>query len=288
MVGRLVHRWLHIALDATQGAAPSGQRRLDPRPHVGSAPAPAPRPKPACARGLPPPISRRRTAPPRRPSALVARRVAQGGLGDPRVVSKPWRKPAVPPAGRAALAVHEPDVSVPNSATGSGPLRLRAQCDVVLLDRPEFDGAACQLIDIRTGAAPTGSAPQRQTNWNGARACTRSPRCCSRWRPARNRKTAAPGSCIPMPATFALGRGPCPAGAAHAGRLARQQRTLVFGQKGALVNAHDPGQAEELAPGHHAGRTVGSGGESARSRRFEPFRRRRTATEKHLISHRIR
>ena len=42
--------------------------------------------------------------------------------------------------------------------TASGPLRLHAHCDLVLSDRPDLAGASCQLIDIRTGAAPPAGA----------------------------------------------------------------------------------------------------------------------------------
>ena len=42
--------------------------------------------------------------------------------------------------------------------TAGGPLRLQAHCDLVFSDQPELAGASCQMIDIRTGAAPSAGA----------------------------------------------------------------------------------------------------------------------------------
>ena len=53
--------------------------------------------------------------------------------------------------------------------TASGPLRLQAHCDLVFSDQPDLAGASCQLIDIRTGAAPAAGAQSAEPARKGAR-----------------------------------------------------------------------------------------------------------------------
>ena len=130
--------------------------------------------------------------------------------------------------------------------TAAGPLRLRAHSDVVLLDRPDLDGASCQVIDIRTGAAPSGSAPTADQLEKGRglhAAATLMLALAGGAEPDGSRA----GVVHPDSSQFVLSGtdvGTLIQPALE--RLARQQRTLVFGQRGALVNPHEPDQTEEL------------------------------------------
>ena len=77
------------------------------------------------------------------------------------------------------------------------------------------------------------------------------PRCCWPSRTGAETRAAARGSFTRTPGNLSLsgaGLAPSLAHGPRWTRLARQQRTLVFGQKGALVNTARPrpGQTEEL------------------------------------------
>ena len=244
MVGRLAHRWLHVALEASQ----------EPRSLTSA----------DWTRALTHGLSRARTE---TESSLRARLVAtnhQPAVGiTPNALPLWWQgvlRKAVWATRRcletlAETAARQPDVPLwlcvnqkfqAELGTSAGPLRLRAQCDVVLLDRPEFDGAVCQLIDIRTGAAPANSAPTASQLDQGRGLHTVATLLLAVATGAELEGSRA-GVVHPDTSNVSVS-------AAEVAtlvqptleRLARQQRTLVFGQKGALVNAHDSGQAEEL------------------------------------------
>ena len=131
-------------------------------------------------------------------------------------------------------------------ATGDGLLRLRARCDLVLLDRPEMAGANCQLIDIRTGAAP-GSGPltlaKAQTGKGLGLAALVS---MARAEGANAHGTQA-GVIHPERSNFALvDEESAPMLQPALDLLAREQGTLVFGQRGAVVDESGHGSVENL------------------------------------------
>ncbi len=244
MVGRLVHRWLHTALDATKEP-----RRLTAADWT---------------RALTQGLSRARAE---TESSLRARLGSADAspLEDVAPTALPlwWQgvlRKATWATRRCLESLAETATSQPDAprwlamnqkfhaelGTDAGPLRLRAQCDVVLLDRPDFPGAVCQLIDIRTGAAPTSSAPSASQFDQGKGLHAAATLLLALATGAETEGTRA-GVVHPDASQLALsGAGLAPLVQPTLERLARQQRTLVFGQKGALVNTHDPGQTEEL------------------------------------------
>ena len=130
--------------------------------------------------------------------------------------------------------------------TADGPLRLRARCDLVLLDRPEIEGAACQLVDIRTGAAPSSgplTLPKVQTGKGLSLAALL---FMARAGGADAHRTRA-GVIHPDGSNFSLVDGDsAPMLQPAMDLLARQQHTLVFGQKGAVIDESGHGQVENL------------------------------------------
>lgn len=239
MVGRLVHRWLHTALNASKEprrlTAPDWDRALTQgltraraeteaglHTRLTAADAVAPTPLPHWWQG----VLRKAEWATRRCLESLAQ--TAGEAADAPV----WL--AMNQNFRAELG------------TNAGPLRLRAQCDVVLLDQPEFTGAVCRLIDIRTGAAPSGSAPSASQleQGKGLHAAATLLLALATGADAEGSRA---GVVHPDASNLALaGSAVAPLVQPTLERLARQQRTLVFGQKGVLVNSHDPGQTEEL------------------------------------------
>ena len=155
MVGRLVHQWLRAALGATD--AP---RRMSAQDWEG-------------ARTLGLAAARRGTEDTLR--AALARQGQPPPAGEPLPL---WWRSTLQKAQWAAGRCLEALASVANAGshgetgvwlsqdkrfhadvgTASGPLRLQAHCDLVLSDRPGLAGGSCQMIDIRTGAAPPAGA----------------------------------------------------------------------------------------------------------------------------------
>ena len=67
-------------------------------------------------------------------------------------LAEPWRARAAD--GETGIWLSQDRRFHADVGTASGPLRLHAQCDLVFSDQPGLAGASCQMIDIRTGAAP--------------------------------------------------------------------------------------------------------------------------------------
>ncbi len=130
--------------------------------------------------------------------------------------------------------------------TAQGPLKLRARCDAVLLDRPELAGASALLIDVRTGSAPPTGAPTVAQLADG--------------------RGLGVGTLRLMGIAAGLDPAGTAAGVIHPdasnpeqwnadnaalldealARLAGTQRSLAFGQKGALAGGHRQDDAEDL------------------------------------------
>ena len=244
MVGRLVHRWLHVALDASREP-----RRLTHEDWT---------------RALTHGLTRARSETESSLRARFAAVVSPQTVGAPPHALPLWWQSVLRKAvwatrrcleTLAETASLQPDIPLWLSmnqklqaelGTDAGPLRLRAQCDVVLMDRPELDGAVCQLIDIRTGAVPAGSKPSATQLEQGRGLNTATALLLAVASGAEPGGSRA-GIVHPDSSNFSI----CDADVGPLvqpalARLARQQRTLVFGQKGAVVNAHDVGQTEEL------------------------------------------
>ena len=130
--------------------------------------------------------------------------------------------------------------------TAQGPLKLRARCDAVLLDRPELAGAGALLIDVRTGATPSTGAPTVAQLADG--------------------RGLGVGTLLVMGVAAGLDPSATAAGVVHPEAsnpaqwnaenaalldsalesLAATQRSLAFGQKGALAGGHCQDDAEDL------------------------------------------
>ncbi len=245
VVGRLVHRWLHVALGATR----------EPRRITGD----------DWTRALTHGLTRARSE---TEDSLRARLASSGqhrpadGVS-PRELPLWWEgvlRKAVWGTRRcletlAETATRQGDVPVwlgmnqpfqAELATAAGPLRLRAQCDVVLLDRPELAGAVCQLIDIRTGATPANAASSASRLAQGQGLHSVATLLLAVATGADADQTRA-GSIHPDASDVSLAASEvAPLAKPALERLARQQRSLVFGQRGLLVDAHNPGQTETL------------------------------------------
>ncbi len=243
-VGRLVHRWLHTALDATREprrlTAEDWTRALTrglPRARAESEAALRTRLTPAHA--VP-----RDSAPPA-PLPLWWQGVLRKAVWATRrcletLAETAARQPDTP----LWLAMNQHFQS--ELTTAAGPLRLRTQSDVVFLDRPEIDGAVCQIIDIRTGAAPATTAPTASQFEQGKGLHTATTLLLALAAGAEADGSRA-GVVHPDASQLTLSvENVRTLVQPTLERLARQQRTLIFGQKGTLVNAHDPGQTEEL------------------------------------------
>ena len=130
--------------------------------------------------------------------------------------------------------------------TPAGRLRLRAHCDVLLLDRPELSGAACQIIDIRTGAVPTGppSAAQLQDGRGLGEAALLFLAMEEGASTAGTRASVVhPDAALVDTLGAEAADGLRPALEV----LAARQRSLCFGQRGAIVESgHGPRDAENL------------------------------------------
>ena len=130
--------------------------------------------------------------------------------------------------------------------TGSGPLRLRARCDLVLLDRPEMEGAACQLIDIRTGAAP-GSGPLTLAKVQSGKGLGLAALLFMARAEGTDASHTQAGVIHPDGSNFSLvDDASAPMLEPALDVLARQQHTLTFGQRGGLTDEGGFGQVENL------------------------------------------
>ncbi len=131
--------------------------------------------------------------------------------------------------------------------TPAGRLRLRAHCDVLLLDRPEMTGAACQIIDIRTGSVPASGVPTA-AQIEGGRGLGEAALLFL----AMEEGAVADGSQASAIHPDAALVDVIGADAASALRpamelLASRQRSLRFGQRGAIVESgHGARDAEHL------------------------------------------
>ncbi len=244
MVGRLVHRWLHTALNASKEP-----RRLTAADWNRALTQGLTRARSETESGL---RTRLLPADPSAPHNTAPKPLPLWWQGVLRKAAWATRRCL---ESLAETAARQPDTPVWLSmnqnfraelGTSAGPLRLRAQCDVVLLDRPEFAGAACQLIDIRTGAAPSTSAPSASQLEQG-KGLHAAATLLLALATGADTKSSRAGVVHPDTSNLALsGTDLASLIQPTLERLARQQRNLVFGQKGSLVNAHDPGQTEEL------------------------------------------
>ncbi len=243
-VGRLVHRWLHTALGATREP-----RQLTTADWTRALTHGLARARAETEANL---RTRLTAAPPVPPHDAAPTALPLWWQGVLRKAHWATRRCLESLAETAARQSDAPLWLAMNQkfhaelGTNSGPLRLQAQCDVVLLDRPELAGAVCQLIDIRTGAAPTSAAPSASQLEQGKGLHAAATLLLALATGAETEGTRA-GVVHPDASHLSL------SGAELAqtveptlARLARQQRTLVFGQRGALVNPHAPGQTEEL------------------------------------------
>ena len=130
--------------------------------------------------------------------------------------------------------------------TGDGLLRLRARCDLVLLDRPEMAGANCQLIDIRTGAAPSSGPLTLAKVQTGKGLGLAALVFMARAEGADLHRTRA-GVIHPEGSNFAMvDDHSAPTLQPAMDQLAREQGTLMFGQRGAVVDESGHGQVENL------------------------------------------
>ncbi len=130
--------------------------------------------------------------------------------------------------------------------TAQGPLRLRARCDAVLLDRPEFAGASGQLIDLRTGATPMLGAPTAAQIEAGQGLGLGTLLLMGIAEGLRAEATQAgviypDGSNV---AQWTVENVPTLAPAVES--LAERQRSLVFGQKNTFTGGHSREDSEEL------------------------------------------
>ena len=131
-------------------------------------------------------------------------------------------------------------------STSSGPLRLRARCDLVLLDRPEIGGAVCQLIDIRTGAAP-GSGPLTLAKMQTGKGLGLAALLFMARAEGSDALHTQAGVIHPDSSNFSLvDHASAPMLETALDILARQQHTLTFGQKGGITDESGHGQVENL------------------------------------------
>ena len=130
--------------------------------------------------------------------------------------------------------------------TVRGPLKLRARCDAVLLDRPELAGASALMIDVRTGSAPPTGAPTLAQLADGRGLGVGTLRLMGVAAGLDSEGTAA-GVIHPDASN------PAQWNAENAvllddalAQLAGKQSSLAFGQKGALAGGHRQDDAEDL------------------------------------------
>ncbi len=126
--------------------------------------------------------------------------------------------------------------------TRIGPLRLQATCDVVLADRPTLEGASCQLIDIRTGSvAATALSPDRLAKGEGLNLAALMFLALKEGTLPEQTRIGIihPDAASATPFTAESRE----AGASALESLARQQRSLNFGQRG------NSGAADSLRDG---------------------------------------
>ena len=130
--------------------------------------------------------------------------------------------------------------------TANGPLRLRARCDLVLLDRPELAGATCQLIDFRTGAVPP-SGPLTLAKVQTGKGLNLVALLFMARAEGANAGATYAGVLHPEGSNLALvDQRSAPMLQPAMDALAREQHTLVFGQKGAVVDESGHGVVENL------------------------------------------
>ena len=131
--------------------------------------------------------------------------------------------------------------------TAGGPLRLHAHCDLVFSDQPGLAGASCQLIDIRTGAAPPAGAHSADRLAKGQGLNLAALMFLAVQEGARAEDTRIgvvhPGAVNTGLLTAASREDALPA----LRRLADQQRALMFGQRGNPA-ADGPAQDGETLP----------------------------------------
>ncbi len=246
VVGRLVHRWLRVALNVAQ--EPRRMTADDWRHALGSGLAWA-----------------------RAGSEKLLRRTLGGAPADPGVPGELpfWWQSTLSRAEWAARRCLEslaetaqapgPDGAPARARwlclertfradlkTAGGSLKVQARCDAVLLDGPEFAGASGQLIDIRTGAAPTAGAPtaaQLEASQGLGVGALFLMGIAEGLRP----ETTQAGVIHPDRSNVAQWKLEYAATLAPAvEQLAGQQRSLVFGQKNPASGGHGREQSEIL------------------------------------------
>ncbi len=244
VVGRLVHQWLRVALNATQ----------EPRRMMAE----------DWQRALTVGLARARAG-----SETALRRSPVGGAEPDAVTELPfwWRSTLSRAewAARRCLETLAETAQTPGPdglpaarwlclertfrvdlKTANGPLKLRARCDAILLDGPDFAGAGGQLIDIRTGAASAVGAPTA-AQLEGGRGLGLGALLRMGIAEGLQAETTQAGVIHPDGANVAqwtvenaLALEPA------IEQLAAQQRSLVFGQKSALSGGHSRDDSEEL------------------------------------------
>ncbi len=130
--------------------------------------------------------------------------------------------------------------------TPQGPLKLKARCDAVLLDRSTFDDAGGILVDIRTGSVPpTGTPTLAQIE--GGRGLSLGTLFLMGVEQGLDAATTRAGVIHPDASNLAQWTSEEAAILEPAvERLAAMQRSLVYGQKGALAGGHSREDAETL------------------------------------------
>ena len=233
MIGRLVHRWLHAALrgssEPRQLSAHDWQRALTTGLSQARTETET-RLRAASAVGKPSPDA---------PLPLWW----QGVLHKAQWAARRCLETLAATAdGHPRWLVLDKDLRAEIPAA-AGHLRLRAHCDVLLLDQPDLAGASCQLIDIRTGAVPSSNAPTAAAIQEG-----RGIGDATLLFLALEEGASAEGSSASVIHPDAAIVTVMNANAADAMRplfeqLAARQRSLCFGQRGAIVD-NNPGRRD--------------------------------------------
>ena len=238
MIGRLVHRWLHAALRGSK--EPRQLNNLDWQ-H-------------ALTAGL----AQARTATETRVRAMSSGRNIAPGV-------PLWWQGVLHKAEWAARRCLETLADAASGTDGNrwlvldrefraelptpaGRLRLRAHCDVLLLDGPEVPGAACQIIDIRTGAVPSAGPPSAAQIQNGRGLGEAALLFLAMEEGALAEGTQA--SAVHPDVALVNIMGADAAGSLRPAleRLAARQRSLCFGQRGAIVESGHGGHDAENLP----------------------------------------
>lgn len=251
MIGRLVHRWLHSALRGPaeprrlsdldwQHALTSGLARAraetETRLRAAAAPGSKSTARPDGDAGLPlwwQGVLHKADWAARRCLETLAQ-AARGGT-DPGGNEHGPRWFCLDKTFRAELS------------TPAGRLRLRGHCDVMLLDRPELTGAVCQLIDIRTGAVPAAVSSTAAQVESGRGIGEAAMLLLAREEGAVMEGSQARAVHPEAAMVTLLSADGAPALLPAFERLAARQRSLCFGQRGAVVESgHGRHNAENL------------------------------------------